>query len=54
MKALADCRLYGILAGLATTLALVALRNIFFQVSAAGGIGILDSFRWNPTTTTRM
>jgi copper transport protein len=44
-------RLYGVLAGLATALALVALLNIFFQGAAAGGIGILDAFRWNVFTT---
>jgi copper transport protein len=44
-------RLYGVLAGLATALALVALLNIFFQGAAAGGIGILDSFRWDVFTT---
>jgi len=44
-------RLYGILAGLATALALVALLNIFFQGAAAGGLGILDAFRWNVFTT---
>ena len=43
-------RLYGILAGLATALALVALLNIFFQGAAAGGLGILDAFRWNVFT----
>jgi copper transport protein len=44
-------RLYGVLAGLAGGLALVALLNIFFQGAAAGGIGILDAFRWNVFTT---
>ena len=44
-------RLYGVLAGLATALALVALLNIFFQGAAAGGLGILDAFRWNVFTT---
>jgi copper transport protein len=44
-------RLYGVLAGLATALALVALLNIFLQGAAAGGIGILDAFRWNVFTT---
>jgi len=44
-------RLYGVLAGLASALALVALLNIFFQGAAAGGVGILDSFRWNVFTT---
>jgi copper transport protein len=44
-------RLYGVLAGLATALALVALLNIFFQGAAAGGVGILDAFRWNVFTT---
>jgi copper transport protein len=44
-------RLYGVLAGLASALALVALLNIFFQGAAAGGIGILDAFRWNVFTT---
>lgn len=44
-------RLYGVLAGLAAALALVALLNIFFQGAAAGGIGILDAFRWNVFTT---
>ena len=43
-------RLYGVLAGLATALALVALLNIFFQGAAAGGLGILDAFRWNVFT----
>ena len=43
-------RLYGVLAGLATALALVALLNIFFQGAAAGGVGILDAFRWNVFT----
>ena len=43
-------RLYGIVAGLATALALVALLNIFFQGAAAGGLGILDAFRWNVFT----
>ena len=43
-------RLYGVLAGLATALALVALLNIFFQGAAAGGMGILDAFRWNVFT----
>jgi copper transport protein len=44
-------RLYGVLAGLATALALVALLNIFFQGAAARGVGILDAFRWNVFTT---
>jgi copper transport protein len=44
-------RLYGILAGLATALALVALLNIFFQGAAAGGLDILDAFRWDVFTT---
>ena len=44
-------RLYGVLAGLATALALVALLNIFFQGAAAGGLRILDAFRWNVFTT---
>lgn len=44
-------RLYGVLAGLATALALVALLNIFFQGAAAGGLGILDAFRWSVFTT---
>ena len=44
-------RLYGVLAGLAAALALVALLNIFFQGAAAGGLGILDAFRWNVFTT---
>jgi copper transport protein len=43
-------RLYGVLAGLATALAFVALLNIFFQGAAAGGMGILDAFRWNVFT----
>ena len=43
-------RLYGILAGLAAALALVALLNIFFQGAAAGGLGILDAFRWDVFT----
>ncbi|HSK17469.1 MAG TPA: CopD family protein [Gaiellaceae bacterium] len=44
-------RLYGVLAGLAGALAVVALLNIFFQGAAAGGLGILDAFRWNVFTT---
>ena len=44
-------RLYGVLAGLAGGLALVALLNVFFQGAAAGGIGILDAFRWDVFTT---
>jgi copper transport protein len=44
-------RLYGVLAVLASGLALVALLNILFQGAAAGGIGILDAFRWNVFTT---
>ncbi|MGH3022142.1 MAG: CopD family protein [Gaiellaceae bacterium] len=40
-------RLYGVLAGLAAALAVVALLNIFFQGAAAGGLGLLDAFRWN-------
>jgi copper transport protein len=43
-------RLYGVLAGLAAALALVALLNVFFQGAAAGGIGILDAFRWDVFT----
>jgi len=43
-------RLYGVLAGLATALALVALLNIFFQGAAAGGTSILDAFRWDVFT----
>ena len=43
-------RLYGVLAGLATALALVALLNIFFQGAAAGGLRILDAFRWTVFT----
>jgi copper transport protein len=43
-------RLYGILAGLAAALALVALLNIFVQGAAAGGLGILDAFRWDVFT----
>ena len=44
-------RLYGVLAGLAAALAVVALLNIFFQGAAAGGLGLLDAFRWNVFTT---
>ncbi len=44
-------RLYGVLAGLAAALAVVALLNIFLQGAAAGGLGLLDAFRWNVFTT---
>jgi copper transport protein len=44
-------RLYGVLAVLAVALALVALVNVFLQGAAAGGLGILDAFRWDVFTT---
>jgi copper transport protein len=40
-------RLYGLLAGFAGALAVVALLNIGFQGAAAGGIGIVDAFSWD-------
>lgn len=44
-------RLYGILAGLAGALALVALANILLQGAAAGGLTFIDAFSWSLFTT---
>jgi copper transport protein len=40
-------RLYGLLAVISGALALVALLNIGFQGAAAGGLGVLDGFKWD-------
>jgi copper transport protein len=44
-------QLYGILAALAGTLALVALANILLQGAAAGGLTLVDAFSWNLFTS---
>jgi len=44
-------RLYGILAGLAGALALVALANILLQGAAAGGLTLADAISWDLFTT---
>jgi copper transport protein len=44
-------RLYGVLAGVAGALALVALANILLQGAAAGGLSLADAFSWNLFTT---
>jgi copper transport protein len=44
-------RLYGILAGLAAALAVVALLNIVFQGAAASGLSLTDAFSWDVFTT---
>lgn len=40
-------RLYGVLAAISGALAFVALLNIGFQGAAAGGLGIVDGFKWD-------
>lgn len=43
-------RLYGVLAGLAGALAVVAMLNIVFQGAAAGGLSLADAFSWDVFT----
>jgi copper transport protein len=44
-------RLYGILSGLASSLALVALANILLQGATAGGLTLLDALSWDLFST---